>query len=40
VKEQTFVLEMPSGQVFTFGSRLEAMAAKVRSGGRGTVHPT
>jgi hypothetical protein len=35
--QQSFRLELPTGQSLTYGSRLEAEAARVRSGGGGTV---
>lgn len=37
--QQTYALEMPDGSVSSYGSRLEAEAARVRAGGRGSVRP-
>jgi hypothetical protein len=37
---QSFTLQVPSGQRFVFGSRLEADAMRVRAGGQGTISAT
>lgn len=37
---QSFRLDLEGGRTLMFGSRLEAEAAKVRLGRRGTVSPT
>ena len=36
-RQQSFQLELSNGQTFTFGSRLEAQAALIRSGRRGQI---
>jgi hypothetical protein len=38
-RTQSFKLDMDSGRSLRFGSKLEAEAARVRNGGRGTVRP-
>jgi len=38
-KAASFELRTASGQTLTFGSRLEAEAAKARRGGAGTIRP-
>lgn len=38
-QRQSFRLDLDSGESFQFGSQLEARAALVRAGRRGTIRP-
>lgn len=38
-KIEEFVLQTEDGRTQTFGSRLEAVAARERAGGTGTIRP-